>query len=239
MTMKVHQQSRFSAVFLGLFSLGILVFAVPRFVASIYALYPESVLTHQQSTIPVEDYLTSIRDLDAALAWDNNPDYLQAKALCNLALVNSPAIPITQKYLQLFEARQMIIKGLKVSPIDGFAWYRFALVDKPLGHPVSEVAEALRLSLYSARVEPDLVMQRLTLAFSYLNELRIEDQALWLKEVPLAWKYAPNKLVAFVIQNPKAKSWVQIAFVYDIEHLDQFERAYEKAIKNIIPAPTH
>ncbi|RIZ70591.1 MAG: hypothetical protein D0530_07265 [Methylococcales bacterium] len=225
------KQQRLLAALLGLLCLGLLVLAVPRFVASLYALYPESVLSQTQAHLPAEAYLKSIKALDDALAWDNNPEYWQAKGICYLALFNFPDQSLIQQHLILLDARLAIINGLSGSPIDAFAWFRLAVINKILG---LQVKELLSLSLYAGRVEPELIMQRLMLAYPYGETLGAEEQALWLKQVLLAWQFTPAKLVAFVIENPYAKAWVESAFAYDVEHLNQFNKAYESATKKAI-----
>jgi len=230
------------AVLLGLLSVGLLVLAVPRFVASLYALYPESVLSQTQAHLQAEAYQNSIKALDNALAWDNNPEYWQAKGLCYLALVKTPKTSIVERRLLLVDAKSAISNGLGGSPVDAFAWYRLALVNKMLG---LEVVEALRLSLYAGRVEPTLVMPRLMLAYPYLSFFSAEEQAQWLKQVAIAWQFTqtwnfqPINLVSFVIENPSAKTWVESAFVNDVEQLNQFKYFYESAIKKTISAPVH
>lgn len=224
------------AALLALLSLAILVLAVPRFVASLYALYPESVLNQTQAHLPAEAYLKSIMALDHALAWDNNPEYWQAKGICSLALFNFPDQSINQQQLLLLDARLAITNGLSGSPIDTYSWFRLAVINKILG---LQVKELLSLSLYTGHVEPKLVMQRLIEAYPYSAGFSHEEQALWLKQVTLAWQLTPVKLVAFVIENSQSKVWIESAFGYDVEQLNQFKRAYDSANKKTISGSVH
>jgi len=222
------------AVLLGMLCLGVLVLAVPRFVASLYALYPESVLSQPPTHLLTHAYLKSIRALDNALAWDDNPEYWQAKGICYLALFNFPDQSFIQQHLLLVDARLAIMNGLSSSPIDAFAWFRLAVINKMLGLPINE---SLSLSLYAGRVESELIMQRLILIYPFTADLNAEEQTLWLKQVSLAWQLTPAKLVSFVIENPYAKAWVESAFVNDAELLNQFNQAYESATKTSITVP--
>ncbi len=233
--MVFFKQQVFFAWLLSLLCIGLLVLSIPRFVASLYALYPESVLSQHQYNLPAEIYLNSIKALDDALVWDDNPEYWQAKSLCYLALLNSPSTSNIEKRLLLIQARQSIMSGLAGSPIDEFAWFRLAVINNTLGFQVND---ALRLSLYSAPVEPELIMQRLQLAYSYEADLSAEERALWLKQVKIAWKLKPKELVSFVIENPTAKAWFETGFYNDAEQLDQFRQTYDKATQKIIAAPS-
>jgi tetratricopeptide (TPR) repeat protein len=230
------KQQRLLAALLALLCLALLVLAVPRFMASLYALYPESVLSQTQAHLPAETYLKSIKALDDALTWDNNPEYWQAKGICYLALFNFPDQSLIQQHLLLLDARLAITNGLSGSPIDAFAWFRLAVINKML--KVEAVSDDLRLSLYAGSVEPEILMSRLTLAYSISSVLGSAESALWIKQVNIAWQLTPTKLVAFVVENPFAKAWVETAFIYDIEHLNQFNKAYESAIKKAISTRT-
>ncbi|MFI3221494.1 MAG: hypothetical protein QX191_00510 [Methylococcaceae bacterium] len=230
------KQQRLLAALLALLCLVLLVLAVPRFVASLYALYPESVLSQTQAHLPADAYLKSIKALDDALAWDNNPEYWQAKSICYLALFNFPDQSLIQQHLLLLDARLAITNGLSGSPIDAFAWFRLAVINKNLG---LQVKEFLSLSLYAGHVEPELIMPRLIVAYPYSAGFGNEEQALWLKQVNLAWQLTPSKLVTFVIENHYAKAWVISAFVNDAEHLNQFNLAYDSATKTSISAATN
>jgi hypothetical protein len=214
--------------------LGLLVLAVPRFVASLYALYPESVLSQPPTHLLTHAYLKSISALDNALAWDDNPEYWQSKGICYLALFNFPDQSFIQQRTLLLDAQLAIMNGLSGSPIDAFAWFRLAVINKMLG---LQINESLNLSLYAGRVEPQLIMQRLMLTYPHTVELNTEEQTLWLKQVTLAWQLSPTKLLSFVIENPYAKAWVESAFVNDTEHLNQFNQAYESATKTSITVP--
>ncbi len=226
-----------SAVILGLLCLAVLILAVPRFVASLYALYPESVLSQMPAHLPTDTYLNSIKALDDALTWDDNPEYWQAKGLCFLALLNFSNTSVVQRRLWLIDAKLAISKGLSGSPVDAFAWFRLAVVNKMLN--VDAISEDLRLSLYAGRVEPELLMHRLELAYFSSLVLGSDESGLWLKQVNLAWQLTPTKLVAFVIENPYAQEWVESAFVYDVEQLKHFNQAYDNATKKSITTRTH
>ena len=228
-----------SAVLVGVFSIGSLALAVPRFIASVYALYPESVLPHIDEKLPADTYIKSVNYLNNALRWDNNPDYWQALALFKLALVSIPNTPFVQQFTLLSEAKDAIKLGLKGSPIDGIAWFRYAVVCKSLGQPASPITESLRLSLYAARVEPDLVMPRLRMAYYYMDLLNSEEQILWLKQVPVALQFNPLELVSFVIDTPKSMSWVESAFGNDVAQLTKFKQLYDKALKKPISTKLH
>jgi len=202
---------------------GILMLAVPRFIASLYALYPEAAFKQTQQKLPQEIYENSIADLNLALAWYKNPEYWQKQAFFYLNLLNAvPAPPLEKKQEILKQAQASIIQGLKLSPVDPYAWFRLAAVDKLLNAPSPQIINALRLSIYAGRVEPELLMSRLSLGYEYYNEFNEEMQALWKKQIPVAWTFQPAQLVEFAALHPEAKHLVEQALVHSPDDLKKF-----------------
>jgi len=202
---------------------GLLMLAVPRFIASLYALYPESALKQTDKNFSPEIYEKSISHLSQALAWYDNAEYWQAQALFYLSLLNtSTPQPLEKRQELLKQAHVSIIQGLKLSPVDSYAWFRLAAVDKMLKRPSAEIINALRLSFYAGRVEPELLMSRLAFSFDYYNEFNEEMQGLWQKQIPVAWIFHTAKLVEFVALHPQSKPFVEEAFAYSPDDWKKF-----------------
>ena len=64
-----------------IFSVALLALSMPRFISSLYSLYPETLLK-QTKTIKDAFYYNAINELDTAISWHNDPLYWQNKALC-------------------------------------------------------------------------------------------------------------------------------------------------------------
>lgn len=219
-----------------LLCLCLLVLSVPRLIGSLYALYPQATLNQSKSQqLSVDIYSKSIDYLDKALFWDNNPEYWQNKSLLYFALSNDLTISSQQRQIALLNAEQAVSNGLQLSPIDPYSWYRLGTIKIILGSSVNSINDALRLSLYSGRVEPDLIMPRLIMGLAYFNQADQELQSLLIKQIPLAWQFKPNLLVNFVLQNPSIKPLVDSAFMFDDDKLIKFNNSFEKAIKKNIP----
>ncbi len=207
---------------------GLLMLAVPRFIASLYALYPESALKQTEKNLSPEIYEKSISHLSKALAWYDNAEYWQSQALFYISLLNtSTSQPFEKRQELLKQAHASIIQGLKLSPVDPYAWFRLAAVDKMLKLPSEEIINALRLSFYSGRVEPELLMSRLAFSFDYYNEFNEEMQGLWKKQIPVAWIFHAAKLVEFVAMHPQSKPFVEEAFAYAPDNWKEFSRDLE------------
>ena len=211
---------------------GLLLLAVPRFIASLYALYPEAVLKQMQGDLPAAVYEKSIVDLDLALAWNKKADYWQSQAMIYLALSNKASLSVPEKRQYLLKAAQAsIIEGLKLSPIDPYGWFRLAAVDGLLKSPPLQIINALRLSFYAGRVEPELVLPRLAFSYIYYHEFNEEMQALWKKQLPLAWDFQPQQLINFIALHSEATPLVEEALIYAPDDWKKFSIALEIALK--------
>lgn len=211
---------------------GLLMLAVPRFIASLYALYPEAAFKQTQEKLPVDVYKKSIADLTQALTWYEDPEYWQTQAFFYLALVSAaPPQPLEKEQELLKQARTSIIQGLKLSPIDPYAWFRLATVDKILKAPASHIINALRLSFYAGRVEPDLLMPRLSFSYYYYNEFNEEVRRLWQKQIPVAWAFQAEQLVKFVTLHLETKPLVEEALANTPDDLKKFSLDLENYIQ--------
>ncbi len=214
---------------------GLLMLAVPRFIASMYALYPEAAFNQVQKVLPPEIYEKCIADLNSALSWYKNPDYYQSLGLFYLSLFNqSPFLPPAKKQELLNQGQTAIIQGLTLSPIDPYGWFRLAAVDSLLKLPRSQSVNALRLSFYAGRVEPGLVMPRLAFSYQYYKDFDEEMQMIWQKQALVAWTFQPAQLVEFVVLHPEAKQIVEKAFANSPDDWKKFSNTLESHPKKTV-----
>ncbi|UOA08270.1 hypothetical protein [Methylobacter sp. S3L5C] len=202
---------------------GLLILAVPRFIASLYALYPEAAFKQMPQTLPTEVYEKSIADLSKALSWYQNPDYWQTQGGFYLQLFNNrPLQTPAQKQAYLKQAKTAITRGLSLSPVDPRGWLQLAVVDSLLKMPKQQIISALRLSFYAGRVEPELVIPRLRFSYTYYADFTEDMQQLWQKQIPVAWAFKAPQLVKFITAHPEAKQPALKAFIYSPEEADKF-----------------
>lgn len=213
-----------------------LLLAVPRLVASVYALYPETLL---KQTKPLSDelYFQAIDDLDAALQWHDDPRYWQLQGLCYLNLFDHSLLPGAERAGLLDKAIQAMTHGLTASPVDPFAWFRLAVALDLAAAPVEKIAAAYRLSLYAGRVEPELLMPRLKFGYKFLEQFDIELRGLWLKQIPLAYQFQFTELVRFALQSPGFKPFVETVFLLDKDKLQRFNQSFENTYQQALKAP--
>ena len=214
---------------------GLLMLAVPRFVASLYALYPEAAFNQTQKALPPKIYEKCIADLSLALSWYKNPEYFQYQGFFYVQLFNVlPLQSQIKKQALLYKAQAAIIQGLTLSPIDPYGWFRLAAVESLLKLPRQQIINALRLSIYAGRVEPELVMSRLAFSYDYYNDFNEEMQGLWRKQVLVARAFQPAQLTIFVAQHPEARQLVEKAFDNSPDDWKKFSHDLELYLQKII-----
>ena len=94
---------------------------------------------------------------------------------------------------------------------------------------------ALRLSIYAGRVEPELVMSRLAFSYDYYNDFNGEMQGLWRKQVLVVRAFQPAQLIKFVALHPEALQLVEMAFANSPDDWKKFSHDLEIYLqKNIL-----
>jgi len=73
-------------------------------------------------------------------------------------------------------------------------WQRIARTRALLERPAADVIEPLKMSIYSGRVEPVLLLGRLELGYRYLDSLDAEGRGLLLDQTLLAWTAQPREV---------------------------------------------
>ena len=215
------------------FCMALLMLSVPRLVGSLYALYPETLL-EQNELISDDLYRKAITNLDVALSWINAPSYWQNKSFCYLALYNSPTATTEEKSFALAQAQVAMEQSLALSPINPYTWYKLASARDNLGLSIESIQSAYKLSLYSGRVDPDIMTSRLEFGLLHLKTFDAETKDLWLKQIPIAYQFQADEFVQLVISNPTLKEFVFSVFLSQNEKLTQFNHDFEIAAQQAL-----
>jgi len=219
-----------------LFCVALLALSVPRLLGSLYAAYPETLLK-QHKIVKDDFYRKAITELDVALSWHNDPQYWHLKSNCYLALYNSSTVTTEEKADTLAQAQIALEQGLALSPVDPFNWYKLASVRDLAGNSQHIIQSAYKLSLYSGRVEPDILISRLNFGLAHLKAFDYETNDLWLKQIPIAYQIKPTELVNLTVHNPALKTFVFAVFLFQNDKLTHFINAFEIANKLTLKTP--
>ena len=216
-----------------IFSVALLALSMPRFISSLYSLYPETLLK-QTKTIKDAFYYNAINELDTAISWHNDPLYWQNKALCYLKLYYSTTTTPEQKSDALKLGQSALEQGLSLSPIDPFAWYRLASARDLANADIKQIQSAYKLSLYSGRVEPELLSPRIKFGLNHSKSFDFEANELWLKQIPVLFQLQSTELVNLAITTPALKTFIFAVFLFEHEKLMQFNKAFESTYQKIL-----
>jgi hypothetical protein len=103
--------------------------------------------------------------------------------------------PLFQRRGQFEQAITTAEASLDRAPSQPRTWLRIAQARSWLRYPPEQVIDALKMAIYTGRVEPSLFMTRLTLGLAYLPRMDSEGTAMMRDQVLLAWKMQPRQLV--------------------------------------------
>ncbi len=212
--------------------------AVPRFISSLYALYPNTAYNQSETKIPLNILESCITDLTDAISWQKDSAYF--KKIGVFKLKNAELISIKLQVFRepiLREAQKAFINALTISPVDPIAWYQLAYVDSLLNEPIDKIINDLRLSYYAGRVEPDYTMDRIKLSYRYYYNLPEDMITIFNQQINLAWQFnLPwqidfNELIQFYVDNNEFKKLTDNAINLSPDENIKFHQQIDRYLK--------
>ena len=85
--------------------------------------------------------------------------------------------------------------SLARGPAQPRTWLRIAQARSWLRYPPDEVIAALKMAIFTGRVEPSMFMTRLRLGLSYLSRMDSEGTSMMRDQVLLAWQFQRGQLL--------------------------------------------
>ncbi len=102
--------------------------------------------------------------------------------------------PLNERRQAFEHAIDAATVSLGRAPSQPRAWFRIARARSWLKYPANEVIAALKMAVYTGRVDPSLFMARLMLGMSYLPGMDEEGVALMRDQALLAWQLQPREV---------------------------------------------
>ena len=99
---------------------------------------------------------------------------------------------------------------------------------------IKQIQSAYKLSLYSGRVEPELLSPRIKFGLNHSKSFDFEANELWLKQIPVLFQLQSTELVNLAITNPALKTFIFAVFLFEHEKLMQFNKAFESTYQKIL-----
>ncbi|TXL13101.1 hypothetical protein BMR05_12880 [Methylococcaceae bacterium HT4] len=214
------------------FSVFLVVFSFPRLIAGIKIIYPNAVHeTLLYSEVPANELmLRAVAKDEEALDWvDNSDTWLQIGHFLQTLIYSGQYEE--DEYLAMNavadRANQLC---LSLSVVEPYVWYRLAVNRFIFDEKDLDVAQLLKFSIYTGRIEPNLLLLRLSFSSRYIDSFDEELISLVKDQIRLAWLLKKQALVNTVFYAPEDLK----PFVYDAltpEDLQIFNQLLEKTIQ--------
>lgn len=217
-------KNRLIGVIIGLVSLGLLAWAVPRTLSAFVMAPSAPVLRKLQNfqTVEMEELETVVTAQRDGLTWSSRGRTLTDLGLAQLLIAERLEDGGAAKREEITAAIASLKSGLALAPANPYAWTRLAYALYQVDGWTPEAMSALRLAFATAPYDPRLLLSRLRLSFLAWPHLAREDQALVLQQVRQAWRRNPNELTRIAIDFEQINV-VRAALLRDPGDLAAFE----------------
>jgi hypothetical protein len=84
--------------------------------------------------------------------------------------------------------------SLALAPAQPRTWLRVAQARSWLRYPPEQVIDALKMAIFTGRVEPSMLLTRLALGLAYVPRMDGEGRAMMRDQVLLAWELQPREV---------------------------------------------
>lgn len=154
--------------------------------------------------------------------------HLHFAGLAGYKLVQDPGLSVYRRAEILLQAERATRQALLREPAEARAWARLAwflhIRQAAAGQPLA----ALRMSLYLAPADRDLVFWRLKMAAGYRAAWDADFEQLLRRQVSLGWRISPTRLVK-TAKAARLEDWVRGVLSSDPEALEGFDALGRKS----------
>lgn len=208
----------------------LVVLAVPRVVANLMMVFPDTVFDHVQTAEnPKHDMILKAVDrIEQALHWNQENRYWFQIGSLYYELIGSDEYDDLENQAFARRAVEAYAMCLSRSPVEPDVWYLLAVSRFIIDKYDKSLLGLVKNSIYTGRIVPDLMLDRLTFISLYSEDLDDELRALTKDQVRLAWSLDPKGLVESVMEFPDLEPMVDSAL--DEEELERFREEVEKAV---------
>lgn len=192
-----RRQARRIAIPAAILGLALLAMAVPRFAGELM-LWPAraqiAAIQMGQETAPADELAAAIASIEQMGGWTGDSRLVADGGLLLMRQAAVTADPAARLAL-LHRAVNLTEEGLRRGPAHPVAWTRLAALRVALGQP-DKAAAALRLSLLSGPLVPQITASRLAQGLALLPALDPDTQGLLARQVRLLQGTHPEQLAA-------------------------------------------
>jgi len=222
-------KTRLIGLVLGVVSLALLAWGVPRTISAFVMAPSAPVLRKLQNlqVVETEELETLVAAQQRGLTWSSRGRTLTDLGLAQLLIAERLEEDDPEKRQQIEEAIASLKSGLALAPANPYAWTRLAYASFQVDGWSPEALSALRLAFATAPYDPRLLLSRLRLSFLAWPHLLREDRDLVLQQVRYAWDRNPDELTRMAMDFGQI-NLVRAALLRDPGDLSAFEERLRK-----------
>ncbi len=208
----------------------LLYLGVPRTVAAFALLPGNHALKAIQQRNPVSDRERAVfaASRERALSWVEAGRMWTDLALVQLLEAAAEREAGKPRSELIDGAIASLRSGLMLAPARPHAWTRLAYAELLSGKPARAVVPALRMALLTATYEPGLLFVRLELCLIAWRYFERDGRALIFKQVRLAWRDSPDRLVALA-QRSGGLGIIRASLAHSPSDLAEFEKRFQRS----------
>lgn len=161
----------------------------PRLQASISYLPVDTAISKYRETqeISTEQIDSLIERAKESIAMHDHYRYWEGLSELQILSGRDMNKPLLKRRLALEHSILAAVEVVRRAPVSPRTWLRIARVRAFLAYPEEQVIPAFKMSIFTGRVEPTLMLARLELGFSYFPALDKEAIFLLRDQAVLTW----------------------------------------------------
>ncbi len=180
------------------FAAALLAAAWPRLSASVHFLPVDTAIGNywRGVSVPPEQLELLSRRAEQAIGRHDHYRYWDGLSVLRYLQGMDSNAPLVQRRRALRQSQAAAQEVLRRAPTRPEAWLRIAAAAAGLGQPAGRVVAALKMSIFTGRVEPTLLPLRLRLGYAYLEDLDAESLHLLGDQTALTWRLQERAVLA-------------------------------------------
>ena len=203
----------------------VLALSLPRFGTAMLAVSPAGLAVPGKAPEYTPEQLDrQVERQVSAVGWRPTPETAAVLSALSIAQARNRGFDTAAGRESLQRTSAAARVSLVLTPLDSFVWARLAHAEMLLHGTAPQAAQALRMSMLSARYPRELVPTRLTLGLLLWPALDNDTRRLLLEQITLAQRTMPWALPT-VARESNGAGIIRVALAADPEALAGFDRS--------------
>ena len=181
----------------GALALAVFALAWPRLLAALHFLPVEAAIDryHLDGEPPLESIDTLLEQARRSVERHPQPHYWSGLAVLSYLQALDRGASLATRREAFERVTEAARESLLLAPVQPRTWLYLALAQGSLSFRGTDAIESFKMSVYTGRVEPALLISRLQLAYGRFGQLDEEARGLLLDQTLLAWQLKQRDFV--------------------------------------------